>query len=91
MLSWDFNAYFVFSKCLQNEVDFKTPDHDCAKEDVSVINPGDIYTRYISALKPKSILKKTMSEQKKKVRHKTRKPVVAFDTGSEDEQDKRRV
>ncbi|XP_045192829.2 unconventional prefoldin RPB5 interactor 1-like [Mercenaria mercenaria] len=47
--------------------------------------PGDIYTSYIQSLKPKSILKKSPTQQKKKMKHKTKRTVVEFDTGSEDE------
>ncbi|XP_060561402.1 unconventional prefoldin RPB5 interactor-like [Ruditapes philippinarum] len=51
--------------------------------------PGDIYAKYVDCVKAQTsgILKKSPSEQRKKVKHKTKKTVVSFDTGSEDERD----
>ncbi|KAL4234174.1 uri1 [Mactra antiquata] len=54
----------------------------------TIDNPADIYKQYGTTTQPKSILKSSISNETKKKtqrKQKTRKPVVAFQTGSEED------
>jgi hypothetical protein len=66
---------------------------DSSHKTKTISGPGDIYAKYVDCVKAQTsgILKKSPGEQKKKVKHKTKKTVVSFDTGSEDERDVKQV
>ena len=62
-----------------------------AEESDAAIHPGMLYSKFYARRQPKSILKKTASDQKKTLKKKTRKKVVEFDTGSDTDERNRTV